>query len=381
MEKIKVMIVGNNDNRIFELKSLLGNEEIAFVGFTKYGDSAMEKAISLKTNVIIIQCDNEYDDAIELAENVYVKMPGCSVIILCDRLDVEIIEKAMRAGVRKALQFPIDSKTLIDNIKTAYSVEQSRALNSGSSSVNMQSRVITVFGCKGGIGKTTIAVNLAVVLANMGKKVAVIDTDLQFGDANVFFDIDSKDTIAELVEDRSSSDIDTIKRFTYLHYSGVSVLCAPRSPEYAEYVSAKNIETIINTMRPYYDYIIIDTAPTFNDASMTAIESANLVLLVLCMDISTLRNTKTTLNILDSLQQKDKVEVVINRTTDGIITIKDINRILDMQIKNKISFDFKTALTCHNKGVPIVIEAPRTVIAQEIVQLARNVIKIIDNKV
>jgi len=381
MEKIKVMIVGNNDNRIFEIKSLLGNEEIAFVGFAKFGDSAMEKAISLKTNVIIMQCDNEYAEAIDLAENVYVKLPGCSVIILCEKLDVEIIEKAMRAGVRKALQFPIDSKTLIDNIKTAYGMEHSRVMNTGSSTVNMQSRVITVFGGKGGIGKTTITVNLAVVLANMGKKVAVVDTDLQFGDANVFFDIDSKDTIAELVEDRNASDIDTIKRFTYLHHSGVSVLCAPKSPEYAEYVSAKNIETIINTMRPYYDYIIIDTAPTFSDASMTAIESASLVLLVSCMDISTLRNTKTTLNILDSLQQKDKVEVIINRTTDGIITLKDINRVLDMPIKNKIPFDFKTALTCHNKGVPIVIEAPRTVIAQEIIQLAKSVIKLIDNKV
>jgi pilus assembly protein CpaE len=134
-------------------------------------------------------------------------------------------------------------------------------------------------------------------------------------------------------------------------------------------------------MRPYYDYIIIDTTPLFNDATLAAIENANLVLLVSGLDISTLRNTKMSLNILESIQQREKVEIVINRITDGIITLKDARRVLDVQVKNKISLDYKTALTCHNKGVPIVIEAPRSAMAQELVELTENVVKIIDNHV
>jgi len=381
MEKIKVMIVGNNDSKIYELKSELTHEDIAFMGFSKQGTGAMEKALSINPNVILIQCEEEYDDAVELAETVYIKMPGCCVIMLCDKLEGDIIEKAMLAGVRKVLQRPIDSKTLIENIKLAYSVERTRALNVNTSATNMQSRVITVFGTKGGIGKTTISVNLAVLLAQMGKKTAIIDTDLQFGDVNVFLDLDPKDTIAELAQDRNASDIDAIKRFMMLHYSGVSVLCAPKSPEYAEYVTAKHIETIINTMRPHYDYIIIDTTPMFNDATLVAIENANLVLLVSALDISTLRNTKMCLNILDSIQQKDKVELIVNRITDGIITIRDVKRVLDMQIKNRISLDYKTALTSQNKGIPIVIEAPRTQIAQELTQIAKNIVRQIDNSV
>ena len=381
MEKIKVMIVGNNDSKIYELKSELTHEDIAFMGFSKQGAGAMEKVLSINPNVILIQCEEEYDDAVELAETVYIKMPGCCVIMLCDKLEVDIIEKAMLAGVRKVLQRPIDSKTLIENIKLAYSVERTRALNVNTSATNMQSRVITVFGTKGGIGKTTISVNLAVLLAQMGKKTAIIDTDLQFGDVNVFLDLDPKDTIAELAQDRNASDIDAIKRFMMLHYSGVSVLCAPKSPEYAEYVTAKHIETIINTMRPHYDYIIIDTTPMFNDATLVAIENANLVLLVSALDISTLRNTRMCLNILDSIQQKDKVELIVNRITDGIITIRDVKRVLDMQIKNRISLDYKTALTSQNKGIPIVIEAPRTQIAQELTQIAKNIVRQIDNSV
>src|SRR5659263_624917 len=164
------MIVGNNDSKIYDLKGELTHEDIAFMGFSKQGAGAMEKALSINPNVILIQCEEEYDDAVEFAETVYIKMPGCCVIMLCDKLEGDIIEKAMLAGVRKVLQRPIDSKTLIENIKLAYSVERTRALNVNTSATNMQSRVITVFGTKGGIGKTTISVNLAVLLAQMGKK-------------------------------------------------------------------------------------------------------------------------------------------------------------------------------------------------------------------
>lgn len=160
----------------------------------------------------------------------------------------------------------------------------------------------------------------------------------------------------------------------------MTILCAPKSPEYAEYVTVKNIDTIINTLRPYYDYIIIDTPPMFNDITMSAIENSNLVLLIAEPDISTLRNTKTSLSILDSLLQRDKTEIVINRVSNGMISIKDIQKVLDVTIKNKVPLDLKTALTCHNKGIPLVIEAPKTLIAQELIKLGKNVIDLIEKK-
>jgi pilus assembly protein CpaE len=382
MEKIKVMIIGNNDNRIYEIKSLLRSDKVAFIGFSKQDENVLEKAISLKPHVIIIQYDDEYNDAIDLAEKIYMKIPGCAVIFLCDSFDVSMLEKVMLAGVRKVLQFPIDVETLTENIELAHYMEKSRLENADSSATNnMQSRIITVFGAKGGIGKTTITVNLAVALAKMGKKVAIIDADLQFGDVNVYFDIDPKDTISELSQGNDAGDIDAIKRLMALHFSGVSVVCAPKSPEYAEYVSPQNIETMINTMRPFYDYILIDTAPMFSDITMVAIENSNLVLLISVPDISTLRNTKITLNILDSLQQKEKTELVINRLTKGLINLKDMQRVLNEPLKNTIAFDFKTAITAHNKGVPIVLDAPKSEIGKDLKKLANYVVNTINQRV
>ncbi|OFV69500.1 AAA family ATPase [Acetobacterium wieringae] len=382
MEKIKVMIVGNNDNRIYEIKSLLRSDRVAFIGFSKQDENVLEKAISLKPHVLIIQCEDDYKAAIDLAEKIYIRIPGCSVILICDRFDVSTIEKVMLAGIRKVLQFPIDAETLQENIELAHYMEKSRLENADiTASNNMQSRIITVFGAKGGIGKTTIAINLAVSLAKMGKKVAVIDADLQFGDVNVYFDIDPKDTISELSQGNDAGDIDAIKRMMALHFSGVSIVCAPKSPEYAEYVTPKNIETMINTMRPFYDYILIDTAPVFSDITMAAIENSNLVLLVTVQDISTLRNTKITLNILESLQQKEKTELVINRLTKGLISLKDMQRVLNEPVKNTIVFDFKTATTAHNKGIPIVLDAPKSEISKNLKKLAQYIVNTIDHRV
>lgn len=171
MEKIKVMIVGNNDNRIYEIKSLLRNDTVAFIGFSKHDENALEKSISLKPHVMIIQCEDDFKAAIDLAEKIYIKIPGCAVILLCDRFDMNMIEKVMLAGIRKVLQFPINSETLNENIELAHYMEKSRMENSDVTASNsMQSRIITVFGAKGGIGRTTITVNLAVSLAKMGKR-------------------------------------------------------------------------------------------------------------------------------------------------------------------------------------------------------------------
>lgn len=378
MEKIRVMLVGNQDSKIYELRDLLQDDNIAIVGISKLGDTTLEKIFSLRPGMVIFCCGDDYDMSIKTAENIYTEMSGCSTLLLCERIDINIIEKAMFAGVKSVLQLPIEKNELLENIKAAFQLETERLQNSRTLPVGMQSKVITVFGSKGGIGKTTIAVNLAVVLAQMGKKIAVVDTDLQFGDVNVFFDVESKNTIAEVSQSKEASDINAIKRMTVMHHSGVNILCAPKSPEYSEYVTPKIIESVITTMRPYYDYVIVDTTPLFNDATVVAIENSNLVLMVTGTDISSLRNTKTSLDILKSLQQTDKLEFVINKISSGIISIKDVLLVLEKPVKNQISYDFKTALDSHNKGIPIVLGYPRTVIAKELTQLAENVVKVIE---
>lgn len=378
MNKIKVMAVVENDDLRFEMKSNLMDDEIAFLGFSKSGEAALEKALSLKPDVVLLAYENE--ESLDIAQKIYVSLPGCAVILMCEEIDISIVNKAMTAGIRKVIELKSSSQELVDSIQIGFSMESARFINSSSKQINTQARIISVFGPKGGIGKTTISANLAVAIAKKGKKVAVLDLNLQFGDLNLFFDIQPKDTIAELVQEKQSFDIDTIKSFMMLHSSGVSILCAPKSPELAEIVTAEHIEKIINTLRPYYDYIIIDTAPIFNDSSIAAIENANLVLMIVTLEISTLRNAKISLDIFESLQQKEKIQILVNRNAPSLISVKDTQSILDMSVKYKVSSDWKTAISSLNKGVPLVIDAPRSTIGHELTVLGSMVMNYMDVK-
>jgi pilus assembly protein CpaE len=114
---------------------------------------------------------------------------------------------------------------------------------------------------------------------------------------------------------------------------------------------------------------------------MVAIENSNLVLLVTVPDISTLRNTKIALNILESLQQREKTEIIINRMAKGLISIKDIQRVLNIQSKNTIAMDFKTATNCQNKGIPIIIDSPKSEIGKDLNKLAKFIVNSIDSRV
>ncbi|MDP4110074.1 MAG: AAA family ATPase, partial [Bacillota bacterium] len=161
-----------------------------------------------------------------------------------------------------------------------------------------------------------------------------------------------------------------------IHSSGVSVLCAPKSPEFSEMIKGEHIEKIINTLRPYYDYIIIDTPPVFNDTTIVAIENSDKLLLIVSPDISSLRNAKISMDVLDSLEQKEKIDILINRNdSGGMISLKDAQNILDRPIKYKVSNDWKTATAALNKGTPLVAHAPRAGISREIAEIGLTVAK------
>jgi pilus assembly protein CpaE len=293
--------------------------------------------------------------------------------MVSENLDVDGLQKALGAGATSLIGWPDSAETLQDAVFAAHNRSNMHmgALNQKQRS-GPASKVVTVFGTKGGIGKTTIAVNLAVKLSQLNKKVALVDLDLQFGDVGVFMDIDAKDTIAELVRDNSNLDIDTIRNYMVLHSSGVHVLCAPNSPEYADVVSGGHVEKIINAVKSYYDYVIIDTPPMLNECVLTAIESSAQVLFILGLDISILRNAKICLNLLDSLQQTDKITMIINREVDGSVTLKDVQRIVNQPIVARFPSDWKLAVASLNKGVPFVVSAPNSGLAKSLSQFAQG---------
>ncbi len=188
-------------------------------------------------------------------------------------------------------------------------------------------------------------------------------------------DIEPKDTIADLVQEVYTPNIDSVRSYMVIHSSGVHVLCAPKSPEYAEVISAEKVQSLLSLLRTYYDYVIIDTPPTFNEVALTAIESSSTVLFVTGLDISILKNSKLSMSILDSLQQREKIKVLVNRAVEiNSITLDDVQKILGCPIWARIPSDYKVAVTALNRGVPVVTFAPNTKLSQSLSHISELIL-------
>ncbi len=370
--KINVLLISKMERNIGILRNMINDEDIFIIGDSVGGSLALDRIENTSPDIIIMTLGAGDTDVLSLAERIILHRPRTFVILVAEHLDVEMMQSAIGVGCHNIIELPDSPKEFSEYIKTVYNNESLR-LKSFDQKENLlwSSTVVTVFGAKGGLGKTTIAANLAVKLAEKRKKVALLDLDLQFGDIHIFMDIEPKDTITELFQEVAAPNIDSVRSYMTVHSSGVHVLCAPRSPEYAELISAEKILSLLTLLRSYYDYVIIDTAPSFSEVNITAIESSSLVFFVTGLDISILKNSKLSISLLESLQQTDKVRVLVNRAVDmSSITVNDVQKIISYPIWAKIPSDYKVAVNALNRGIPFVTGVPNSKLSQSITDLA-----------
>lgn len=371
---IKVMLVSKQDAFLNQMRRLIAARDITVAAEAPGGAAAMEKIENIAPDVLIINSGRNDTEALNLAERITQNRPRIFVVLVVEDLTVETLQAANAAGVHNVITMPKGSKEICDYIHMIYTAESNRlAALTENTQVNWISKCITVFGSKDGLGKTSVATNLAIKLAENRRKVALVDLDLEFGDVHTFMDMNPRDTIAELAQDFYAPTIDAIRSYMTVHPSGVHVLCAPKSPEYADVVSAECVSTILSLLRSYYDFVIIDTASNFSEVTLTAIESASTVLMMTGMDISTLKNSKAALSVLESLKQNAKVRLVVNRAMEAsTITLDDVKRVVEAPLAAYIPNDYNTAVSALNRGEPFVQSYPKSKIAGCLEQLANT---------
>ena len=374
--KIKVLIISKMERNIGALKSMIEDEDIMVIGDSIGGSVALDKIENTSPDIILMALGAGDTDVLNLAERIILHRPRTFVILVAENLDVDTMQSAVKVGCHNITELPESPKEFAEYIKSVYHNESIRIKSlSEKEALLWASTVITVFGAKGGLGKSTIAANLAVKLAEKRKKVALIDLDLQFGDLHIFMDIEPKDTIIELVQDVITPNIDSVRSYMTVHSSGVHLLCAPKSPEYGELVSAEKIQSLLSLLRSYYDYVIVDTSPSFSEVTMTAIEASSVIFFVTGLDISILRNSKLSVSILESLQQMDKIRLIVNRAVDmNSITVNDVQKIIGYPIWAKIPSDYKVAVNALNRGIPFVTGAPNSKLSESITMLSNILI-------
>ncbi|KAA1428951.1 AAA family ATPase [Nocardioides antri] len=296
------------------------------------------------------------DLALSYAEDLRIAKPTVTVVLLRDVFDTEALTRAMHAGVRDVVATD-DEKGLTKAVERAHQLYL--ALR-GPGGARQLGRVITVFSPKGGVGKTTGSVNLALALADKGaRKVCLVDLDLAFGDVAITMQLFPTHSIEQAVGSEDSIDLVMIEGLLTRHEDSLNVLAAPAHPDVRERVTPLLISRILRALRDGFDYVVVDTSPSFDDATLTALDETDECVVVATLDVPTLKNVKVALETMDMLNiARGHRHLLLNRADEEVgIGVDKVEAILGMPVSAQV----RTAtdiVAATNSGTPIVTSQP-----------------------
>lgn len=378
---IRIMLIDDNKAVRDNLQELFRFEpSMDVICEAASSEEAIRKVRVTIPDVILLDVNMTGIDGFTLTEMIASEFPQCLIVVMSVQGEKEHLRKAMYAGAKDYLLKPFEQDELISCIKQIYRREQKKR-EKFIHAVKEIGKVITIFSTKSGIGKTTMAINLAAVLGiSKEVKVCILDMDLLLGDAPRFFNLVPSRTIADLIK---VMDITQKLEFSILEgymtkwKDNIKLLASPACSQKAEDVTIDYLIPIIKELRYHYDYIIIDTASLFNDILFKVLDLSNRMIIVASQDLPTLKNVKTCLEILKTLNYPEERFQVVLREEISAVPLNTINseELLHGNLLGYIQSDRQTAISAENQGIPFVISSPDTPIAQAIFKLAHYVME------
>jgi pilus assembly protein CpaE len=234
-------------------------------------------------------------------------------------------------------------------------------------------KIWAVFGAKGGVGKTTLAVNLAVALARQPNvRVILVDADFEFGDVGAHLNLSPSRTILDLLPRIDELDEELISRVLLRHDSNVRVLLGPYRPEDAERIQPEVLTRIIHTLAGHADYVIVDCAANYSERTLVLLENADQILMILTPEIGPVKNTSTFLELAGTLGiPETRIQIVLNRANSEVgIAAQEVERALNKTIPARLMSGGRPVVLSVNRGIPLLLAQPQHPFAQQVVRVA-----------
>src|SRR6056297_3446446 len=324
-------------------------------------------------DVGVIALDGDPDKAVALIEQIGASHPDCVLLATSGNTDGHLILRTIRAGAREFLTMPLTD----DELGAAFRrVGQQRFGSNEKGSKGCE--IIAVAGAAGGVGTTSVAVNMACILAaEPGTSVALVDLDLALGDADIFLDTIPDYTLADVTQNVGRLDIQLLKKSLTKHSSGLYLLPRPVELQDTEIITAESLRKVIGLLKASFTHLIFDLSKTYSAIDMAVLEEVDHAIMVTQLDLPCLRNV---VRLMMSFEEheglKEKTQIVVNRAglDTGGISLKKAKESIGREIFAQLPNDYRTMVEVRNNGVPLINQAPKAGITQAIRELVHNLV-------
>ncbi len=372
MQKISALILSDEYSTNEVLKLFVSEfDNINLLDCPTQPELILETLTELQDkSIFLVDLSENKQEKLDLILKVSQQCPNCKILALSDNPTVDLIIRIMRAGAREFVPIPILKNEFFDSLNKIISQFEEPKKNN-------KCKIISVFSNKGGIGKTSLATNLALELSKITKEsVALIDMNFQMGDITTFLDLKPSFNISYMLENIDKINetflLSTLEKYKN---SSLYILADPPYFKQADNIQPKQITKLFNTLKETFSYIIVDAEASFDGKNIAALDNSDLILLVTVANIPALRNTQRCLELFEKLgYDKDKTQIVVNRYMENDeIKEEDVEKVLSKSVYWKIPNNYFALMTAINKGVPVSSINANTNIAQSYRDLAQHI--------
>jgi pilus assembly protein CpaE len=371
----RIAIVDPSDTTREELRNvLLGMESVWLEAECSRYEFFFDVIRQSSPDVVVVSLDSDQAKALALITQMTQDAPDIPVLAISARGDGQAILQALRSGAREFLTAPV---VLEDLLKALHRLQRGRgsggSANSEVAAGKAGSLVIAVLGSCGGVGCTSLAVNLGACLAqDPGHSVALVDLDLALGDADVALDLMADYTLADVALNIERLDMTFLRRSLCKHSSGLSLLPHPVQIEDAALIREDHLQRVIGLLRASYTHLILDLCKGLTPCDLTALRAADQILLVAQLELASLRNVvRLLLTLGNDDAMASKVQVILNRVnTESDISVKKAEETIGKTIYWQVPCDDRSMTDARNHGVPLLQQAPKSKVLQSIAGLA-----------
>lgn len=357
-----VLVVDENEDSRVEVRKLLVRAGLAVAGEARYGAAAAAAAHQLQPDAIVVGIEEPPNRALETIETLANLLLETPVIAYSSLDEPGAIRRATRAGVRDYLVRPLEATALRESVFAALEQEERRQMRrAGRLTPAVRGSVVTVTGAKGGVGKSVVAINLALALHRVtGRSVALVDADTHFGDVATMLNLQAEQRITGVINRVGQLDRASVVDCTVPHPSGVRVLPGAASPEEWEGITPFDVERFIALIAEAFDFVVVDTPDIFDQIVGQFILNSTLTLLVTSLDMSSIADTKVALRLLQRWEcPPEKVRLAVNATRrQDVLRPDDVAQALNWPVFWTIPYD-KRVPEAAQLGESLILQAPK----------------------